>query len=190
MFGICLCLAFIDDESDIYAFESLVRKYEKKLFTAANKILASPALAEDAVWETFFRVAQNLSKIRECNEYELEAYLYMTVKSSALKIYRREKNYRENNCFINLYDIPAAEEYDSFEISELKFAIRDLDDKYKTVITYYYYYQTDVDEIAQLMGVSRRTVYNYLKEANRQLKEMLGGEEDEPKHSSLQGDRE
>ena len=56
-------MALIDDEEDKSDFENIVNKYERKLYREAFKILNSHELAEEAVWEAFYRIAENFKKV-------------------------------------------------------------------------------------------------------------------------------
>lgn len=71
---LAICLALINDDEDKKSFEQLVKKFEKKLYTESFKILRSHELAEEAVWETFYRIADNFHKIHNLPVYKMEAY--------------------------------------------------------------------------------------------------------------------
>ena len=66
---LAICLALINDDEDKKSFEQLVKKFEKKLYTESFKILRSHELAEEAVWETFYRIADNFHKIHNLPVY-------------------------------------------------------------------------------------------------------------------------
>ena len=68
------------------------------------------------------------------------------------------------------------EEANHYDYALLKAEIATLEDKYKNVLVYTYFYGMNADETADAMGVSRRTVYNYINEARAILKEKLGEE--------------
>ena len=67
-------------------------------------------------------------------------------------------------------DIAKLNEYD---ISDLTNAIGQLEDKYKAVITYLYYYGHNANETADLMGISRNIILiklSYIRHIFRILK--------------------
>ena len=79
----------------------------------------------------------------------------------------------------NFYKIPEENVlviYDDIDLDLLIDAIRKLDDKLKSVIAYKVYYDLTADEIAQIMGISKRTVFNYLNKAKRQILDLIGGD--------------
>ena len=71
---------------------------------------------------------------------------------------------------------PSEDFYDDIDLDLLIDAVRKLDDKLKSVIAYKVYYDLTADEIAQIMGISKRTVFNYLNKAKRQILDLIGGD--------------
>ena len=150
---LAICLALINDDEDKKSFEQLVKKFEKKLYTESFKILRSHELAEEAVWETFYRIADNFHRL-----------------------YNKEKKHFYNDIHEEMRDIPSADEFNDYNVADLSKAISELEEKYKVAITYFYYYGHNADETAKLMGVSRNAVYKYLRKAEQILFEKLRGD--------------
>lgn len=88
-------MALIDDEKDKSNFENIVNKYERKLYREAFKILNSHELAEEAVWEAFYRIAENFKKVHNLPVYKMDAYLIITIRRASYRIYNTEKNILE-----------------------------------------------------------------------------------------------
>ncbi|MDE6150328.1 MAG: sigma-70 family RNA polymerase sigma factor [Ruminococcus sp.] len=178
MINSAFCLALIDNEADKAAFDYMVRKYEKRLFHVANNILKNNSSAEEAVYEGFFRIAKCFQKVNNLNVHELEAYLIVTVRSVCYQMYNKEKNNKSDLSFDELIFEPHFEEANKYDYALLKAEIAGLEEKYKNVLVYTYFYGMNAEETASAMGVSRRTVYNYIKEARAILIEKLGDEND------------
>lgn len=172
---LALCFAMIDNVEDKNDFENLVNKYERRMYREAVGILGSHELAEEAVWSAFFRIAQNFKKIHNLPLYKMEAYLIITIRRASYRAYNKEKKYFENDSFEDSEYVPDVGVFDKYDISDLANAIGQLEDKYKAVITYFYYYGHNASETADLMGISRNTVYNYLRKAEHILFEKLRG---------------
>ena len=168
-------MALIDDEEDKSDFENIVNKYERKLYREAFKILNSHELAEEAVWEAFYRIAENFKKVHNLPVYKTDAYLIITIRRASYQVYNREKKYFENDSFEDSEYVPDIAKLNEYDISDLTNAIGQLEDKYKAVITYFYYYGHNANETADLMGISRNTVYKYLRKAEAILLEKLRG---------------
>lgn len=176
MINTALFLAYITDEADKIDFENLVVKYQKRLHNAAYRILKSNALAEEAVSETFFRIAKYFQKINKLEMHEIEAYLIVTIKSICYQMYNKEKH---SSAYLSLDDMvlePSFDEYDKYDYALLKSEIENLGEKHKTVLVYMVYFGMNADKTAEIMGISRRSVYNYLNEAKARLKRKLGDE--------------
>lgn len=171
-----ICLALINDDEDKKSFEQLVKKFEKKLYTESFKILRSHELAEEAVWETFYRIADNFHKIHNLPVYKMEAYLIITIRNASYRLYNKEKKHFYNDIHEEMRDIPSADEFNDYNVADLSKAISELEEKYKVAITYFYYYGHNADETAKLMGVSRNAVYKYLRKAEQILFEKLRGD--------------
>ena len=56
------------------------------------------------------------------------------------------------------------------EHSELFYAVMDLPKKYRVAVFLYYYEDYSADEISQLIGIPKATVYTHLKRGREQLK--------------------
>lgn len=174
-----ICMALIDDEEDKKAFERLVNKYERKLYRESIRILKEKRLAEEAVWETFYKIAENFQKVNNLPVYKMEAYLIITIRNASYGIYNIEKKHLSDYTCDKINEIPDDEKFNDFEVDDLANAINGLEEKYKTVVTYYYYYGHSAKEISTIMGVSKNTVYSYLRKAKKLLFEELRGDIDE-----------
>ena len=130
-----VCMALIDDEEDKSDFENIVNKYERKLYREAFKILNSHELAEEAVWEAFYRIAENFKKVHNLPVYKMDAYLIITIRRASYRIYNTEKKYFENDSFEDSEYVPDIAKLNEYDISDLTNAIGQLEDKYKKAET-------------------------------------------------------
>ena len=107
----------------------------------------------------------------------MDAYLIRTIRNACYAIYNKENQ----NPTSSIYDLKAEDEpsedfYDDIDLDLLIDAVKKLDDKLKSVIAYKVYYDLTADEIAQIMGISKRTVFNYLNKAKKQILDLIGGD--------------
>ncbi len=89
---------------------------------------------------------------------------------------RKNQNPTSSIFDLKVEDEPSEDFYDDIDLDLLIDAVRKLDDKLKSVIAYKVYYDLTADEIAQIMGISKRTVFNYLNKAKRQILDLIGGD--------------
>lgn len=101
--------------------------------------------------------------------------MIITIRRASYRAYNKEKKYFENDSFEDSEYVPDIAKLNEYDISDLTNAIGQLEDKYKAVITYFYYYGHNANETADLMGISRNTVYKYLRKAEAILLEKLRG---------------
>lgn len=179
MINSAACMLLIENEIDKKAFEQLVSKYEKRLHNAANNILKSDLLAEEAVWEAFFRIAKCFQKINDLNVHELEAYLIVTIKNVCYQMYNKEKNNSSDFSLDEDIFEPSFDEFNKYDYNILKSIIAEMDEKYRNALLFTYFYGMNAAETADAMGVSRRTVYNYIDKARKILIEQFGDDSDE-----------
>lgn len=76
--------------------DALYRLYEQPMYYEAYKILHDDFLAEDAVHEAFLKLIRNRRKIIDPSSPSVKSYVYKTLRSAALDLYRRQKKQREN----------------------------------------------------------------------------------------------
>ena len=68
-------LALIDEPSDKEKFEQLYHDYQKIMFGTAMSVLHNAALAEEAVQESFLKIAKNISAFSSGELYCYERFL-------------------------------------------------------------------------------------------------------------------
>lgn len=93
-------LDLIDDVSDRIFFEQIYENYQKQMFYIAFKVLEDEQLAEDALQNTFLRMAINIKTLRKLNETEAKYYLYVSAKNAAIDL---KKKLRKTNT-VNIDD--------------------------------------------------------------------------------------
>ncbi len=170
-----ICMALIDDTNSQKNFDDIVKRYEQRLFNYAYSILHNKALAEEAVWETFFSLAKTYENIQNNKINNLEAYLVITIKNCCFKIYNNEKKHKNVSFeeYSSSYNEPSFEEFNDCNISDLCEALKKLDTVYQSVIAYMLYYEYTAEQTAEIMGISRSTVYKYLQNAKKALCDIL-----------------
>lgn len=154
-------------------FERIARENERRLYTNALFILRSHADAEDAAEEAICRLF--IKKPSFESEDHCRAWLIRVTVNIALKMLKRKRRYMSDGTALE----EAAKEFEYPEQSEIFLAVAGLDEKYRTVITLYYYEEMTSAEIAGVLSVTTSAVTTRLARARELLKkELLKGEND------------
>lgn len=173
---LAMMMALIDDESDKEKFERLYNKYCGKMLGLAYTILHSRSLAEEAVSEAFLNTAKCFQKIHNLNLRDLEAYLVITVRNTSINILKKEKRSFAVEELFDSAQLDFEKSIYRADESRLDEALKCLDTRLQAVIAYKYYYGYSIKEIADIMGVSKRTVDNLIARAKAMLLKELEGD--------------
>ena len=84
-------LALIDNPSDKETFSEIYNHYRDMMHQKAMSILHNRALAEEAVQESFLKIAKNISKISSPVCSKTAAFIVIIVRNTSYDILRREK---------------------------------------------------------------------------------------------------
>ena len=162
--------------------ETLYRLYEQPMYFVAYKILHDEYLAEDAVHEAFLRLIRNRRKIADPASPTARSYVYKTIKSAALDLYRKQKKQHENCLLLDEAmenTIMAAEPTDFLPQSLLA----ELPPKYAAVMRCLFLDRLSIRETAAVLEISEALVRKRCERARKQLKEAPINTEKETNHA-------
>mgnify|MGYP003317950715 CR=1 FL=1 len=155
-------LNLIDDISDKIFFEQIYENYQKQMFYIAFKILEDEQLAEDALQNTFLRMAINIKTLRKLNETEAKYYLYVSIKNAAIDLNKKLSKTKTVNIddFYDLKDENSSVAVESHEdIDYIIDLIRKLPDKYSDVMYMRYVTGLTDKEISKTLNRKLNTVH-------------------------------
>lgn len=81
------------DRKDADKLQRLYELYEQPMYRIAFAVLRSSGLAEDAVSDAFVRIIKKLSRIGEADSPKTKSYIIKVIKSTAISIYRKNKQF-------------------------------------------------------------------------------------------------
>ncbi len=149
-------------------FVSTYNRYVDMIYRLCFSFLKNREDTEDAVQSVFVRYLKSGKKFEnECHE---KAWFIVTASNLCKDMLRR--SWRHNISIENYGSIPGTEDSTG---NDVYMAILDLPYKYKTVVYLYYYEGYKTHEIAEMLHKPSSTIRNYLTEARRHLKKILGG---------------
>ena len=134
--------------------------------------LKNPADAED-IFQTVFLKYVLHSPAFQSEEHEKAWLIRVTI--NACKDLLRSV-FRSRTVPLDQAENQPAADSSAGEVLE---AVRELPKKYRDVVYLYYYEGYPAQQIGEILGKNVNTVYTLLTRAKKQLREILGGEEDE-----------
>lgn len=174
---------------DLAAFEALVARHERQVFTLARRIVQNEHDAEDVTQQAFISALENLAGFREAARFA--TWLHRIATHAALKIIRKRKG-------LDTVSLEAAtepnEDFDGIAHPEfiadwrqspeelvhrnetrrlLDEALAQLDDKHRLVFLLRDVEGLSVKETAEALGLSEVNVKVRLLRARLQLRERL-----------------
>lgn len=163
------------DEEDVPAFEEIYKKYKQELYDLAFRILHNHQDAEDAVQETFIKIADTFTKVLQIPCNELTSYIVIICRNISINKYNKNKRATEHNIRLN-ENITASEVFSESESKEaLMNALSQLPQDHKDVIFLFDLQGLSAKEAAALLGISEGNLRIKVFRARKMLKKLLKG---------------
>lgn len=174
-------------QGNIVAFEQLVQKYDKKVFSIASQYVQSSEDAKDIYQEVFVRVYRGLPKFELRSEFS--TWLYRITTNVCLT--HRARSRKHNHASLDerhddderhgrplkesVRDEEATDQrlIDSEISSKVKQALKSISAKQRMVFTLRHYEGYKLKEIAAIMKCSEGTVKRYLFTATERIRSQL-----------------
>ena len=147
------------------SLRTLYRDYMPSVYRMAYSYLQNHPDSEDVVQECFLRLAQSGKHFEDTRQ--VQAWLIITAANLSKDLLRRA--HRKDLPLDAAEDRPAPRE----EHKELRRAVLELPDKYRTVIYLYYFEGYSVQELAKLLHRPESTVKTWLRRARELLREKI-----------------
>ena len=167
---------------DDAAFDTLVEKYQKSVHALAWRKIGDFHYAEEITQDTFLRAYQNLSMLRNPNQFS--GWLYVIANRLCLHWLRKQRPAKQLQ---SLEDTPMEEVEKSayaryvleqretqateHRIEIVKKLLEKLPEGERTVMTLYYLGEMTTKEIGEFLGVSVETIWTRLHRARKRLQE-------------------
>lgn len=174
---LALYLSALETQEDKDKFEQLYLQYKQDMYKAAFYVLKNELDAEDAVHQSFLKIADNFTKLSHFSCQEIKPYLVIVCRNTAIDMYRANRRRSEKSTYIEVNDIPDVEIFENEDYSDLYAAIKKLPKIYKEVMFLLDYMELPAKEAAKLLNISTALVYKRISRARALLKEKLDKEE-------------
>ena len=167
---------------DDSAFNTLVEKYQKSVHTLAWRKIGDFHYAEEITQDTFLRAYQNLSTLRNPNQFL--GWLYVIANRICLNWLRKQESEKQVQ---SLEDTPIEEmvtsayaryvseqretEATEHRLEIVKKLLEKLPEGEQIVMTLHYLDEMTAKEIGKFLGVSPETIWTRLHRARKRLQE-------------------
>ncbi|MDZ7757966.1 RNA polymerase sigma-70 factor [Rhodohalobacter sp.] len=161
---------------DQCAFEKLFHLHYSRLCVFSNSYLKSLDLSRDVVQEVFIKIWDNREEFDI--KHSLKAYLYQAVRNQSLNhLEKNKQKIRLKESLKEQRDMLQERALDDFNTEELTQKIwkmvEELPERRKTIFILYRKHGLSYKEIAEVMGITRKTVENQMGKSLQFLRERL-----------------
>lgn len=166
-------MALIDSRSARKEFEKFY--YENRLLgmNTAYGLMRNIAMAEDALAESFFRLARCFQKVYKLPAHKLRAYFVIIVRNVSIEMLRRENRVEIVPYDDELMHAVSEDELLYKEESRLAECLRLLRDNDREILYLRFELGLEYDEIAQTLGITDSAARQRVSHARSKLGELL-----------------
>lgn len=160
----------ISENDDQLAFNELYQHFFPGLFSFASSVLKSRENAEEIILDVFLRLWENRKTIKTIKK--LSNYLYVATKHAAISFLRKKNiiSYGEiGDHSIYTFVSPEQQYITKQTIGTINRLINELPPKCKLVFRLIKEEKLSYEEVANLLGISKKTVEAQIYTANKKL---------------------
>lgn len=165
-------MALIDDKNDQALYKELIDKYERMLMIIAIKKLGNYSLAEEAVSETFLKIAKCFHKIHNFELAKIAGYAVIIIRNTCKDMLETEQKQQTiiEKIADSFTDERGLELPDNKKVTA---AVEALPEMYRDTIILKYYYGLNISDIAGQLGLSYNGVRYRIDTALKMLRKEL-----------------
>lgn len=147
------------------------------MVSVAYSILHNNEDAEDAVHETFIRIAKNMKAIDDPRSKKTSAYVITAAKNNAINLFNKNKRACEHIFTGDIGNLTDERFYEKMSLTEsykeIVNAVELLNETYRDVMYYHFVYDMKIKDIADLLGEKPSAVQQKLIRGKKKLLEIL-----------------
>lgn len=167
-------------KGDLHSFDVLVRRYQRKIYYLAYRMVKGHDAADDIAQETFINVYSAIKSFKI--GYSFYTWLYRICMNLSINYLKRQKfvisesQFQEETSPLER-EAPGADPSNHLALKELEGkiekALDSLPPKFKAVLVLRLYEDLSYEEIAKTLKISMGTVMSRLFRARERMQEML-----------------
>lgn len=158
-------------KGDPGSYRKLYELYAKAMYNTSYRILNNVAEAEDVLQESFIDAFKHIQSFE--NRSSFGSWLKQIVVNKSISALRKSKIFLVDIDATQVQDIPQEEVVDEKEIrlkvEEVRKAMADLPDGYRTVLNLYLFEGYDHEEIAGILNIKESTARTQYIRAKQKL---------------------
>ncbi|MDD3272137.1 MAG: sigma-70 family RNA polymerase sigma factor [Syntrophomonadaceae bacterium] len=169
-------------DGDMSAFEELVNRYKRPVFSIVYRMIGQYQEAEDITQEVFINVYEKLYQFDSNKKFG--PWIYRIATNASISALRKKKkvitlDFDEayGKAYEDYYTADSGNPQLMFEREELKFftdkAINELPENYRVVIMLRYQMDLNNQEIAEVLGVSKENIEVRVHRARKALRKIV-----------------
>ena len=158
---------------DAGAFEALVSRHQRALYTVACRMLGNREEARDAVQSAFIKAYEHLGSFDP--RHRFFSWIYRIVVNECLNLLRARRPIDELSPALAAQGTPFDVAADGQRARQVQAALLKLSPDARAVVVMRHYGELSYDEIGVALGVPSKTVKSRLYDARQRLGEMLLG---------------
>lgn len=160
-------------EGDVFAFEYLVKRYQKRLHSFVLHVVGDDQAAADVVQESFISLYKTIDRVDTKKRFS--TYVFSIARNRAISYLRSVQK------TVSLEDVVIIDDdeslYEKISAAERRHTVRKalskLEEKYRKVIRLYYFDDLSYEEISSCMRLPINTVRTHLFRAKEALRKLL-----------------
>ena len=160
-------------DGETAAFEVLVERYQRVLYTVALRMLGNRDDAKDATQTAFVRAYERLSSFDE--QYRFFSWIYRILVNECLNVIRGRRPEDELTPVLATSGGPFESAVSRERQAQVQAALLQLTPEYRAVVVLRHFAGLSYDEMADALGVPAKTVKSRLYSARQRLGELLLG---------------
>jgi len=168
-------------EDDKIKFNEIHSCYRYTMLYAAKSILKDDDLAEDAVQESFIKLARYINRIGDVKSNKTRSFVHIIAKHVAIDIYRKRKH--ENCVYVEeFYEIESKNSVDTqviknLEVQEIVTMIIDMPELYREPLKLNLIYEIPPKEVADILNLNYELVKKRIQRGKSILREKLNSKD-------------
>ena len=156
-------------------FTALYNRYARPVYNAICRIVSHTGEAEDILQESFYHAFSDIHRLQNATSFG--SWVHRIALNRSISHLRKRKIVFSDNDALDVadetgYDVEADHLFDC-RVDDVKRAIEQLPQGYRTILSLYLFEDIPQEEIAEMLGISHSTVRTQYHRAKKKIMQAL-----------------